>query len=137
MEIKLKGFGARLKELRERLGLNLQSFAQLGGVNRVTQSRYESEGNYPGIDYLHFLSQNGVDIRYVLTEIHEEDTANIESMEMLGQALAWVDGLSKKHNYKLTPTQRARASVRLYREMVLFQRTKAPSLPELMKITDD
>ncbi len=59
--------GDRLREERERLGLNQQDFGALGGVARNAQSRYEKGERAPDTDYLEALRKNGVDIVYVLT----------------------------------------------------------------------
>jgi transcriptional regulator with XRE-family HTH domain len=58
--------GDRLREERERLGLNQQDFGALGGVARNAQSRYEKGERAPDTDYLEALRQSGVDIVYVL-----------------------------------------------------------------------
>lgn len=137
MQIKLKGIGARLKEARERLGLSQHNFAQVAGVNRMTQGRYEAEVNFPGVDYLYLLSQSGIDASYILTGTAEADMTCIESAEVLAKVMTWVDDLSAKHNYPLSPVKRVQVSLHLYREMVRSEREKAPSLADLVRIADE
>lgn len=137
MQIRLKGIGARLKEARERLGLSQHNFAQVGGVNRMTQGRYEAEVNFPGVDYLYLLSQGGIDASYILTGTAEADMTCIDSAEVLAKVMTWVDDLSAKHNYPLSPAKRVRVSLRLYREMVQSEREKVPSLADLLRIADE
>lgn len=61
----LIGFGQRIKEERLRLNMTQAEFGELGGVIRVTQSNYESEGREPGICYLISLLGK-VDVGYIL-----------------------------------------------------------------------
>lgn len=59
-------FGRRLREERERLGLTLSAFADLGGVKRVSQHLYEQGHRFPDVQYLELLSKHKVDIEYLV-----------------------------------------------------------------------
>ena len=59
--------GQRLREERNRKGLNQQDFARLGGVSRNSQTEYETGKTPPNSDYLTALGMAGVDVAYVLT----------------------------------------------------------------------
>lgn len=59
--------GARLKEERERLGLSQDAFAQIGGIQRRAQVRYEQDERQPDAVYLAAVAANGVDVLYLLT----------------------------------------------------------------------
>lgn len=59
--------GERLREERERLGLNQEEFGQIGGVNRNTQGKYEKGERSPDSDYMAAAAAAGVDVLYVLT----------------------------------------------------------------------
>lgn len=61
------GVGDRLREERERLGLNQTDFGGLGGVSRGTQKAYETGTNSPDLRYLSALEKAGVDTQYVLS----------------------------------------------------------------------
>ncbi|ERI50506.1 hypothetical protein N878_08580 [Pseudomonas sp. EGD-AK9] len=61
------GTGERLREERDRLGLNQTDFGVVAGVSRGTQKAYELETSSPSIDYLLALQGMGVDVHYVLT----------------------------------------------------------------------
>jgi transcriptional regulator with XRE-family HTH domain len=65
-EIEL-GFGSRLREERERKGLTQDEFARLGGVQKLSQHRYEKGLSEPAIGYLYALASYGVDITYLLS----------------------------------------------------------------------
>jgi transcriptional regulator with XRE-family HTH domain len=58
--------GERLREERQRLGLNQTDFAAIGCVTKKTQMLYESGERYPGAEYLQALEPIGVDVFYVL-----------------------------------------------------------------------
>ena len=63
----MKGFGLRLREERERLGLTQRVFGDIGGVEPNAQGKYESGERTPRIDYLAALAAKGVDALYVLS----------------------------------------------------------------------
>ncbi len=60
------GFGARLREERERLGLTQEALAALCGVKRLAQSQYEKEASFPTVRYLAALAMAGVDLGLVI-----------------------------------------------------------------------
>lgn len=137
MQIKLSGFGDRLKAVRERLGLSQHDFGQVGAINRMTQGRYESGANYPGVDYLYLLEQSGVDTTYVLSGTSEVEATVIESAEDFAKVMGWVDDLSAEHNYPLSLLERVQTSLRLYRMVVRGELKEAPSLRDLVKVANE
>ncbi|MBB3272950.1 transcriptional regulator with XRE-family HTH domain [Pseudomonas sp. OG7] len=65
----MNGFGPRLREERERLGMTQRVFGEIGGVEPNAQGKYESGERTPRVDYLAALSVRGVDALYVLSGI--------------------------------------------------------------------
>lgn len=63
----MSGFGPRLREERERLGLTQRVFGDVGGVEPNAQGKYESGERTPRMDYLAAVAARGVDALYVLT----------------------------------------------------------------------
>lgn len=61
------GVGVRLREERERLGLNQLEFGELIGVSRGTQKNYELGANSIDLRYVAELAKHKVDAGYVLT----------------------------------------------------------------------
>jgi transcriptional regulator with XRE-family HTH domain len=61
------GVGERLREERERLGLNQTDFGDLIGVSRGTQKSYELGNGVPDLRYVQSLEEHDVDAGYVLT----------------------------------------------------------------------
>ncbi|PIV87604.1 MAG: transcriptional regulator [Hydrogenophilales bacterium CG17_big_fil_post_rev_8_21_14_2_50_63_12] len=59
--------GERLKEERDRLGLNQTDFAAIGGIGRKTQFNYESGERAPDGAYLAAIATAGADVLYILT----------------------------------------------------------------------
>lgn len=66
----MNGFGPRLREERERLGLTQRVFGDIGGVEPNAQGKYESGERTPRMDYLAAVAAKGVDALYVLTGVH-------------------------------------------------------------------
>lgn len=63
----MKGFGFRLRQERERLGLTQRVFGDIGGVEPNAQGKYENGDRTPRLDYLAAVAAKGVDPLYVLT----------------------------------------------------------------------
>lgn len=59
--------GERLREERERLGLNQTDFGKLLGVSRGSQKNYELGASSLDLKYVAALEDNGVDAAYVMT----------------------------------------------------------------------
>ncbi len=59
--------GERLKEERERLGVNQSEFAALAGATRKTLFNWESGTAFPNSAVLGVLAEHGLDVLYVVT----------------------------------------------------------------------
>ena len=64
-------FPARLREERERLGLNQEALAEMGGVKKLAQHKYEKGENSPTVAYLQAVAAAGVDVVYALTGMRD------------------------------------------------------------------
>ncbi|MBI1626022.1 XRE family transcriptional regulator [Comamonas suwonensis] len=64
-------FPSRLREERERLGLNQEALAEAGGVKKLAQHKYEKGENSPTVAYLQAVAAAGVDVVYALTGVRE------------------------------------------------------------------
>jgi transcriptional regulator with XRE-family HTH domain len=98
--------GARLKEERERLKLNQDEFAALGGVKRKTQFNYESGERSPDAAYLSALAAHGVDLQYILTGERSSSASVLTAQQE--EAGYSVEVLSKEEqalldNYRNSP----------------------------------
>lgn len=71
---KFVSIGKRLKEERERLGLNQTDFAAAGGVGRKSQFNYEEDERRADTAYLAAIAAAGADVRYIITG-HREGPA--------------------------------------------------------------
>lgn len=63
----MSDFGCRLREERERLGLNQEAFGAAGGVRKNAQSDYERDLRVPDCAYLAGVAGLGADVLYVVT----------------------------------------------------------------------
>jgi transcriptional regulator with XRE-family HTH domain len=59
--------GRRLREERERLGMNQTEFAAVAQATRQTQSNYEKGERAPDALYLAAIVSMGADVQYILT----------------------------------------------------------------------
>lgn len=69
------GFGQRLREERNRLGLSQEEFADLAGIKRLAQSQYEHEVREPRLSYLAALVSQGINLDYLLYGKTSSDAA--------------------------------------------------------------
>ncbi|WP_168400611.1 helix-turn-helix domain-containing protein [Erwinia amylovora] len=74
--------GSRLREERDKLGLNQTDFAKLGGQSRGSQAYYERDERSPDARYLSTLSGLGVDVLYVITGAHTPVVQDISKDEL-------------------------------------------------------
>lgn len=79
----MKYFFERLKEERNRLGLNQEEFAALGGVKKGAQFNYENGSRKPDSDYLEAIALAGVDVLYLLTGKTSNNTLADDENELL------------------------------------------------------
>lgn len=63
----MNSFAERLREERQRVGLNQTDFAEAGGVKRDAQQNYENGSRRPDSSYLEAVAALGVDVTYILT----------------------------------------------------------------------
>lgn len=75
------GFGQRLREERERLGLSQTALATAGGVKRLAQGQYEKGLSSPSVRYLAAVASVGIDIQYTLFG-HRRDSNLLSSLEL-------------------------------------------------------
>lgn len=71
-----KRLAERIRSERERLELTQAQFAEMGGVGRATQLFYENHDRYPDSMYLERLSENGIDVAYLVSGARSQSTFN-------------------------------------------------------------
>ena len=79
--------GSRLREERERLGLNQSDFAVAAGTTRKSQFNYETDARRPDADYLASIAGAGVDVLYVLTGQRSQPVAPMPDLSPRLRAL--------------------------------------------------
>lgn len=85
--------GARIREERERLGLNQTDFAALAGQAKKSQVRYEADERSPDAAYLGALAKEGADITYIITGIRTVSAPPGSPMSIVMRAQAMLDGI--------------------------------------------
>ncbi|WP_446901282.1 helix-turn-helix domain-containing protein [Burkholderia sp. YIM B11467] len=76
-------FSKRLKEERQRLGLNQTAFASLGGVSKDAQLNYENGSRRPDSTYLEAVAAHGVDILYALTGQRDVTSLSVDEGDLV------------------------------------------------------
>lgn len=73
--------GDRLKEERLRLGYNQSNFAEVGGVQKNAQIKYESNQRKPDAGYLEQIAKIGCDIQYIITGVRAIQITSLAGFE--------------------------------------------------------
>ncbi|WP_174991622.1 helix-turn-helix domain-containing protein [Burkholderia arboris] len=76
-------FSQRLKEERQRLGLNQTAFASLGGVSKDAQLNYENGSRRPDSTYLEAVATHGVDVLYALTGQRDVTALSVDEGDLV------------------------------------------------------
>jgi len=79
----MRSIGEILKEERQRLGMNQEDFAAVGGLKRRAQTLYEQDERAPDALYLRALSGIGVDVHYILTGERLQSAVTADERELL------------------------------------------------------
>lgn len=102
-------FGERLREERQRLGLNQTEFAACANVQKRAQINYESGERSPDADYLTAIAAAGADVQYIVTGVRRGDGLGLSAVQQA--VLNAVDLLSLEK--KVDAAQLAAAVVKL------------------------
>ncbi|PIQ25209.1 MAG: hypothetical protein CO070_08265 [Gallionellales bacterium CG_4_9_14_0_8_um_filter_55_61] len=106
-------FGARLRAERERQGLTQEHFGSLGGVTRLTQSKYESGESSPNVDYLMKIEPYGVDLHFLLNcdiedaPIFSSKNLIIDNSELVGLIVEVLETAILEKGVQLSPAKKA------------------------------
>lgn len=76
-------FGERLREERERLGLNQADFGEAGGVRKQAQLKYEKSERSPDAAYLAAIADAGADIQYIVTGTRSDAALTPDERELI------------------------------------------------------
>ncbi|WP_070249157.1 helix-turn-helix domain-containing protein [Duganella phyllosphaerae] len=79
----MRSIGEILKEERQRLGMNQDDFAAIGGLKRRAQTLYEQDERAPDALYLRALAGIGVDVHYILTGERLQSAVTSDEKELL------------------------------------------------------
>ena len=79
----MRSIGEILKEERQRLGMNQEDFAAVGGLKRRAQTLYEQDERAPDALYLRALAAIGVDVHYILTGERLQSAVTSDERELL------------------------------------------------------
>lgn len=126
----------RLKEERNRLGLNQTDFGSLAGVGKTTQINYESGSRTPSADYLAAIFKHGVDIQYVVTGVVAKKVYDREPIDA-DLFLKVIDALEKlaSSRKKGWPTQYlAVTALKVYNFLIKEETVDSEKIDRLLKL---
>jgi transcriptional regulator with XRE-family HTH domain len=111
----IPGFGLRLRQERQRLGLTQAEFAAKVNVNRVSQVFYEKGKNWPPKDYIESISALGVDLIFLL---HGQRLGTIIEaaldLTLLTDIFQTIDDMEIECGTRLPPQVRAKIFAAIY-----------------------
>ena len=114
----------RLKQERQRLGLNQTEFGESGGVTKKTQMLYESGERTPSADYLAAIAALGVDVLFVVTGIPTDPytLARIKELALVAKSMggAVAEQFGKDIQQALPEQQKEQRRQARYNELVLL-----------------
>lgn len=79
----MSSIGERLKDERDRLGLNQTAFGAIGGVLKQAQLKYEKGERFPDASYLAAIAKVGADVQYIVTGAHCPGSLSADENELL------------------------------------------------------
>lgn len=96
-------FGERLRQERERLGMNQDDFGEVGGVRKLAQINYEKSERHPDAKYLTAINEIGVDLLYLFTGIRTPVQSVLSSVE-IATAIAYKLGKTPEQQREVQET---------------------------------
>jgi len=133
----LEGVGRRLREERERLGLNQDQFAALANTGRMTVYRYEQGSHLPTLAFLGLVSPAGVDVDYVLNGKRAVVPLGVDDAALLGRAMAVIDDLLEKHRFQPSEELRGRLVLQVLRDALGSARERKVLAPSFEKLISE
>ena len=105
--------GGRLREERQRLGMNQSDFGAHGGVKKVAQIHYEQDERSPDVDYLAGIATAGADVLYIVTG-HRRTPAGSFDPALLRRVLESAEEALRTRRQRLAPAKKAELVSLLY-----------------------
>lgn len=107
--------GYRIREERERIGLNQSDFGDLASVTKATQINYEKGNRNPDTAYLLAIAKAGVDLYYLLTGKHAVTMKDVNAeLRCLADAYEAIDTALYEADKYLEPNKKRQAAEALY-----------------------
>ena len=128
--------GLRIKEVREKAGLNQDEFAKLLGLTPNTVSRYEQGHRLPDSNFLtHLVEKFKCDPGWLLTgkelKIIEQPSVNLDFMR---EVIESVEEVFQKDKLSLPPTKKAELIVLTYEELLEDESKRSSMKGKIIKL---
>lgn len=107
--------GSRLREERERLGLNQEAFAKITpSGSRQSQSNYEKGARNPDTEYLATIAAAGADVLYIITGQRQATSRGAFQPELLQRVVEGVEELLLAKRLRVAPPKKGELIAVLY-----------------------
>jgi transcriptional regulator with XRE-family HTH domain len=83
--IQMNNIGNRLREERNKLGLSQEKLAEVGGVQKLAQTNYETGKRIPTGEYLAKIAEIGADVNYILTGVRMPKSEVLAAKEFIDE----------------------------------------------------
>lgn len=125
--------GSRLREERERLALNQESFAELAGAKRRTLIDWEKGVSSPTAVQLQLLSDAGVDVQFVITGQRVIPSGILDEVK-LEQSIEQSEKLMQLAGKRYTSAQKAKIIGLVYQVYVEENKLSDESLGRILRL---
>ena len=109
----MKTIGERLREERQRLGLNQPDFGARGGIKKVAQIHYEQGERSPDAEYLAGVAAAGADVLYIVTGERRQQPGAFNPV-LLKQIVESAEESLQAQRQRLAPAKKAELIALLY-----------------------
>lgn len=126
----------RLREERNRIGLNQTEFGALAGVGKTTQINYENGSRSPSADYLAAIFKHNVDIQYVVTGIKNDIVHEREPVDgvLFLKIVTTLEKVAIRSKHKWPSENLAATAVKVYNFLIKEEMVDTDKIERLLKL---
>lgn len=127
--------GVRLREERERLGLNQEAFAKrTPAKTRQSQSNYEKGARAPDALYLAAAALIGADVLYVVTGERKSVAPGAFRPDVLREVIVGVEEAQRASKLRLSPAKKAELVTLLYEQFSGGGKVERPTVERYLRL---
>ncbi|WP_261168941.1 helix-turn-helix domain-containing protein [Serratia ficaria] len=126
----------RLREERNRIGMNQTEFGALAGVGKTTQINYENGSRSPSADYLAAIFKYSVDIQYVVTGVKGGVVREREPIDggLFLKIVTTLEKVATRSKRKWPSEDLAATAVKVYNFLIKEEIVDSDKIERLLKL---